>query len=90
MNETVVTNGVTILGPGNLPSSVPFHASQMYAKNITTLLLHLAPEGKWREDDDEIYVESRVCEGGQVTSPRLRENLGLEPLVESSAPGKEG
>ena len=40
-DEVIVTNGVTILGPSNLPATVPYHASQMYAKNISTLLLHL-------------------------------------------------
>ena len=43
--ETVVEGGVTILGPANLPSEVPYHASQMFAKNVTTLLAHLVQGG---------------------------------------------
>lgn len=82
--HTVVHHGVSILGPMNLPSTVPYHASQMYAKNITTLLTHLMPAAKLREDDDEIFVESRVCAGGEVTNPRLRENLGLAQAAPSA------
>ena len=41
LNQTIVTHGVTIHGPENLTSTVPYHASQMYAKNIATFLLHL-------------------------------------------------
>jgi NAD(P) transhydrogenase subunit alpha len=44
-DETVEVNGVTILGPTNLPSTVPLHASQMFSRNLETLLKHLAPEG---------------------------------------------
>jgi NAD(P) transhydrogenase subunit alpha len=44
--ETVQTGGVTILGPTNLPSEVPHHASQMYAKNVSTFLLHLVKDGQ--------------------------------------------
>ncbi len=40
-DETVVAHGVTIHGPTNLPATVPFHASQLYAKNLTTVLAHL-------------------------------------------------
>jgi NAD(P) transhydrogenase subunit alpha len=77
-DETVVENGVTILGPTNLPSTVPFHASQMYAKNITTLLLHLAKEGKLELDlRDAITRETLVTRGGEVVHPRVRELLGL-------------
>jgi NAD(P) transhydrogenase subunit alpha len=44
-DETVEVNGVTILGPTNLPSTVPLHASQMFSRNLETLIKHLAPEG---------------------------------------------
>ena len=44
--EEVVREGVTIIGPTNLPSSMPFHASQLYARNVSALLQHLAPEGE--------------------------------------------
>jgi NAD(P) transhydrogenase subunit alpha len=47
-DRTVVKHGVTIIGPTNLPATVPYHASQMYAKNITTFLLHLMTAGAKR------------------------------------------
>ena len=75
---SVTEHGVTILGPTNLPSTVPFHASQMYAKNITTLLLHLAKGGKLELDlQDAITRETLVTRGGEVVHPRVRELLGL-------------
>jgi NAD(P) transhydrogenase subunit alpha len=77
-DETVVEHGVTVLGPTNLPSTVPYHASQMYARNITTLLLHLVKEGKLEPDlEDEITRETLVTRGGEVVQPRVREALGL-------------
>ena len=60
--ETVVEHGVTILGPTNLPSDVPYHASQMFAKNITTFLAHLVKDGEFRIDtDDEITRDTLVA-----------------------------
>jgi NAD(P) transhydrogenase subunit alpha len=54
-DEEVSHQGVTILGPTNLPSTMPFHASQLYARNASSLLQHLAPEGELVLDfDDEI------------------------------------
>ena len=78
-DETVVTDsGVTILGPTNLPSTVPYHASQMYAKNISTLLLHLVKEGTLALDmDDEITAGTLVARDGAVVHPRIRDLLGM-------------
>jgi NAD(P) transhydrogenase subunit alpha len=60
-DEDVVHEGVTILGPTNLPSSMPFHASQLYARNVSALLLHLAPEGELQLDfDDDITAGACV------------------------------
>jgi NAD(P) transhydrogenase subunit alpha len=76
--ETVVHRGVTILGPTNLAATVPYHASQMYAKNITTFLLHLLKRGTLAIDrDDEITRETLVAQHGEVVHPRVREKLGL-------------
>ena len=77
-DETVVTdNGVTILGPTNLPATVPYHASQMYAKNISTLLLHLVKEGALTLDmDDEITAGTLVSRDGAVVHARIRDLLG--------------
>ena len=72
----VAPNGVTILGPANLTSTVPDHASQMYAKNISTLLLHLTKKGALALDlDDEITAGALVSHAGQVVHPRVRELL---------------
>jgi NAD(P) transhydrogenase subunit alpha len=76
-DETVVVNGVTVLGPTNPPASVPYHASQMYSKNITTFLLHLTRSGALAIDTaDEITRETLVTHGGEVVHPRIREAVG--------------
>jgi proton-translocating NAD(P)+ transhydrogenase subunit alpha len=59
--EIVERDGVTIIGTTNLPSSMPFHASQLYARNVTALLQHLAPEGDLHLDwEDEITAGACV------------------------------
>ena len=74
--ETVVHQGVTILGPANLPSEVPYHASQMYAKNASNFLLHLAKGGQLKLDlEDEIIRETLVTHGGKVVLARVQELL---------------
>ena len=74
--QVVTTGGVTILGPTNLPSTVPYHASQMYSSNITTFLLHLITDGKLTVDlDDEITQGTLVSRNGQVINPRVQERL---------------
>jgi NAD(P) transhydrogenase subunit alpha len=76
--ETIVENGVTILGPLNLPATVPLHASQMYARNITTFLAHLAKGGRFECDTtDEITRDTLVTRDGEVVHPRVREALGV-------------
>lgn len=74
--QTIVHRGVTILGPENLPATVPYHASQMYAKNLVTLLLYLVKEGRipWNMDD-EIVRETLVCRDGELVHPRVKEAL---------------
>ena len=84
-DQVVVEHGVTILGPTNLPSTVPYHASQMYAKNITTFLLHLVKDGAVTLDPkDEITRETLIAQGGEVANARVRQALGLPELVTSS------
>jgi proton-translocating NAD(P)+ transhydrogenase subunit alpha len=59
--DVVVRDGVTLVGPTNLPSSMPYHASTLYARNIQTLLLHLAPGGELKLDwSDEITAGACV------------------------------
>jgi proton-translocating NAD(P)+ transhydrogenase subunit alpha len=66
-DEEVAHNGVTILGPTNLPSSMPYHASQLYARNVTALVQHLAPEGELKLDfDDEITSGACVARKEEV------------------------
>jgi NAD(P) transhydrogenase subunit alpha len=65
--EEVVREGVTIVGLTNLPSTMPFHASQLYARNVSALLHHLAPEGTLALDwDDEITAGACVTRKQEV------------------------
>ena len=75
-DETVVAHGVTVLGPTNLPATVPYHASQMYAKNVSTFLLHLVEDGMLQVDlEDEITRSTLVSRAGEVVHPRVRDLL---------------
>jgi NAD(P) transhydrogenase subunit alpha len=66
-DEDVTHNGVTILGPTNLPSSMPYHASQLYARNVSALVKHLAPEGELKLDfEDEITAGACVTRKEEV------------------------
>ncbi len=76
--ETVDKDGVKIIGPVNLPSTVPFHASQMYSKNISNLLLLMVKDEEIKIDlEDEIIKESLVVDGGTIVNERVKESLGL-------------
>ena len=76
--ETVIEQGVTVIGTINLASTVPYHASQMYARNITAFLLHLFRDGKFHPDPaDEIFRETLVTQDGEVVNARVREFFGL-------------
>src|ERR1022692_2901147 len=79
--EVVEEQGVAVLGSINLASTVPYHASQLYARNVTAFLLHLFRDGKLHTDsDDEITRETLVTEGGEIVNPRLREFFALAAL----------
>jgi H+-translocating NAD(P) transhydrogenase subunit alpha len=76
-DQVVEAYGVTILGPTNLPSTVPYHASQLYAKNIVTFLRHLVKDGKLEiNPEDEITRGTLVGHGGEIVEPRILELLG--------------
>ncbi len=76
--KTVEHNGVRIYGPVNLASSVPYHASQMYSKNISNLVLLMVKEEEIKINmEDEILKESLVVEDGNVVNGRVRESLGI-------------
>jgi NAD(P) transhydrogenase subunit alpha len=76
--EKVVEHGVTLIGWFNLASSVPYHASQMYARNVSAFLLHLAREGRLHlEPEDEIVRDTLLTHGGELVNPRVREFFSL-------------
>jgi NAD(P) transhydrogenase subunit alpha len=80
--EAVVVNGVTVIGPINLASGVPHHASQMYARNLTSFLTNLVKDGKMRPaESDDIIRDTLVTQGGEVVNARVRELLGMPGLV---------
>jgi NAD(P) transhydrogenase subunit alpha len=72
--ETVVAHGVTLIGRFNLASTVPFHASQMYAKNLVAFLSHLVKDGAVRADvTDEIIRETMVTHQSEIVNARVRD-----------------
>jgi NAD(P) transhydrogenase subunit alpha len=76
--ETIVQHRITIIGPLNLSSSVPYHSSQMYARNIKTFLLNLLEEGKLHFDmEDEIIRDTMITRDGEVVNSHVRKLLGL-------------
>jgi len=86
-DQAVIENGVTILGPTNLPSEVPAHASQMYAKNLTNFVALISRDGTLHLNlEDQVVRETLTAHRGEVVNPRLRELLGLPPL-ETPPPG---
>jgi NAD(P) transhydrogenase subunit alpha len=79
--EIVVEHGVTIIGWFNLASTVPYHASQMYARNVTAFLLYLIKDGKLQLNlEDEIVRDTLLTHGGEVVNERVREFFGLPAL----------
>ena len=88
MGTTVVAHGVTIVGPENLASDVAYHASQMYGKNIQTLLELILEEGEINLDfEDEIVAGTVIAHGGEVPHPYMRKLLDL-PSLENESQGK--
>lgn len=81
--KTIDHHGVAILGPCNLPSDVPVHASEMFSKNIVTFLQLLVQDGKLNIDtDDEIIRETLLTRGREIVSNRVRGLLEMELLPE--------
>lgn len=76
--QTVLHEGVTIIGPLNLPATMPYHASQLYARNITSFAVNLLKGGTLNLDmEDQIICDMLLTRNGQVVHPRVREKLGL-------------
>ncbi|MBD3216839.1 MAG: Re/Si-specific NAD(P)(+) transhydrogenase subunit alpha [candidate division Zixibacteria bacterium] len=75
--EEIEHKGVTIIGPVNLPASIPQHASQMYARNLLAFAKNMVKDGKIDlEQDDEIIRESMITKDGEVVNQRVLELLG--------------
>jgi len=87
--EKIIAHGVTLIGFFNLASTVPYHASQMYAKNLTTFLLLLVKDGKLQlNTSDEIIRETLLTHGGEVVNARLREFFSMPALAAKEATQK--
>jgi H+-translocating NAD(P) transhydrogenase subunit alpha len=79
--ETIVDGGVTIIGRINLASTVPYHASSLYARNLTAFLVHLVKDGKLNLNlTDEITRETLLTRGGEVVNARVREFFSMPAL----------
>jgi NAD(P) transhydrogenase subunit alpha len=84
--ETVIHHGVSILGPANLPSRAPYHASQMYATNVVNLLKLMLKDGAVTINlDDEIIRETLVTHQGRVVNPRVGALLTQPALTQEVA-----
>ena len=85
MGKTVVKDGVTIIGAINVATGVPYHASQMYARNITAFLTHLIKDQKLNLNlQDEIVRDTLLTHGGEIVNARVREFFALPALVTQS------
>ena len=81
--EKISVNGVTIIGWINLASTVPYHASQMYSKNVSNFLLNMVKEGKVNVNmQDDIISNTLVTQGGEIVNARLRELFKLPALAQ--------
>ncbi len=86
VGEKVVEHGVTIIGWFNLASTVPYHASQMYARNISAFLVHLVKEGQLQINaGDEITRDTLVTLRGEVVNARIREFFSVPALAAKEA-----
>ena len=86
--EGIQAHEVTILGPVNVPSNLPHHASQMYARNLTAFLLNLVKDGELSINlEDQIIRETILTHEGEVVNARVRELLGLVAPAPSTGEG---
>jgi NAD(P) transhydrogenase subunit alpha len=82
--KTVVKHGVTIIGAINVASGVPYHASQMYARNVSAFLTYLIKDQRLQLNmNDEIVRETLVTHKGEVVNQRVREFFGMAVPVQS-------
>ena len=88
-DETIVAHGVTIIGMFNLAETVPYHASQMYARNLSAFLQNLTKDGKVQLNlKDEIIRETLVTHEGEIVNAKVREFFSL-PALQSTPAGGE-
>jgi len=86
--ERIVSGGVTIIGSINLATSVPFHASQMYSRNLAAFLIHLVKDGKLLINlEDEITRTTLLTHEGEIVNDRVREFFSLPALAVPSQAG---
>ena len=84
--QTVIEHGVTIIGAINFASGVPYHASQMYARNLTAFVQYLVKDGKLQLNlEDEIIRDTLVTQGGEIVNQRVRDFFSLPQLASQSA-----
>ena len=84
--ETITRHGVTIIGTINVASGVPYHASQMYARNVTAFLSHLVKDGQLQVSlEDEIVRETLLTRDGEIVNERVREFFTLPARVSPGA-----
>lgn len=84
--ETIEAHGVTIIGRTNVASEVPYHASQMYARNLTSFLLNLVKDGEIRPaSEDDIIRETLLTRDGEIVNSRVREFFALPELAAQGA-----
>ncbi len=80
--QEIVRHGVAIIGPTNLPSTMPFHASQMYARTVTSFLMHLLKEGRVQLDlNDELTRGPLVTHQGEIMYQAVKSTLLPEVKV---------
>jgi NAD(P) transhydrogenase subunit alpha len=80
--ETSMQHGVTLIGRYNIASTAPYHASQLYARNLTNFLLHIVKEQKLVLNlEDEIVRDTLLTQAGEVANARVREFFSLPVLA---------
>ena len=84
--EKIDVHGVTVIGPLNIPSSVPYHSSQMYARNVMAFVQNFVDKGELKLSmEDEINRDTMVTKDGDVVNARVREALGMSAPATASA-----
>jgi NAD(P) transhydrogenase subunit alpha len=84
--EKINVHGVNVIGPLNIPSAVPYHSSQMYARNVMAFVQNFVIKGAVNLSvEDEINRETMVTKDGEVVNARVREALGMGALATTAA-----